>query len=53
MFVEQHDMVYAMCVDENMGLLEAFYETAESKDDGDFLEPGIVRGVRPREPKQP
>lgn len=42
--VEQRDSIYGMRLDEMMGLMEVFYDTDESKDDGDFLKPGLTPG---------
>ena len=41
-FVEQRDSAYAMRIDEDMGILECFYDTDDVRAEGEFLKPGFV-----------
>jgi len=42
-FIQQRDVIYEIRFAEDLGIIEAFYETTEGKDDGDFLKEGLKR----------
>lgn len=42
-FIQQRDIIYEIRFDKDLGIIEAFYETTEGKDDGDFLREALKK----------
>jgi hypothetical protein len=46
-FLPGTDVIYAIRIDEDLGLLEVYYETDRVSFDGDFLKPGLAKSGDP------
>lgn len=46
-FLTGRDVIYAVRIDEHLGLLEAHYETERVSFDGNFLKPGLAKSEDP------